>query len=106
MNNALNGFKFTKAGNEACITHLFHKIIPNSSKFVFKINIISICRNFLGIGIIDYEKHRQTRTEICNNKHSVCYYTANHCGYKYPGNIIEGTGFRAGEIVVVTVNLV
>ncbi len=33
MNNALNGFKFTKAGNEACITHLFHKIIPYKSKF-------------------------------------------------------------------------
>lgn len=54
------------------------------------------------IGVVDYEKQKDQRSSYSSGN-AMCYYGSGD-GYKYPGSIEGGGGFRQGDIVEVEVN--
>lgn len=49
------------------------------------------------VGVVDYQKQKQSR-KSWNSDNAISYYGYGD-GYKHPGGLSEGGGFRQGETV-------
>lgn len=64
---------------------IYNKVIPYEEVFTFQVKIISMPNRYVGIGVVDYEKIKNSGT-FYNSGNIVgyyCYYQ--NQGHKYPG---------------------
>ena len=51
----MKNFTFSNANNYS--QSIYNKIIPYEEVFTFQVKIISMPNRYVGIGVVDYEKH-------------------------------------------------
>lgn len=60
--------------------------------------IVRATNKYVGIGVVDYEKHK-TVSQYYDSNFVVAYNLSGNKGYKIPPGVVEGIGYREGEIV-------
>ena len=63
MKKSLNNYKVKCQNNGQWQVHKFNTVIPYGEVFTFKIYIRSMPSFNVGIGVIDYEEHKDTFTD-------------------------------------------
>lgn len=88
-------FTFTKPSSvDGYSQSIYNRAIPFDGVHTFQVKIIRAPNRYVGIGIVDYEKHR-TVSCYYNSGYVVAYYWWYlNQGHKYPGETIESVGFN------------
>lgn len=61
--------------------------------------IVRAPNKYVGIGVVDYEKHKNINCFYNTNFVVAYYWWFENQGRKYPSGAVEGIGYREGEVI-------
>lgn len=98
---SVDGLKLTYTGaDETFKQYMFNKTILSKESTTLKFKIVEMKSNEMSFGVVDYAKEKNNMYSF-ESRNAMCY--SSH-GNKLPEGMYEGSGFKVGDMVEITVD--